>query len=48
LQGADVEKVLAYSVLTGSGFISALEELNLKAQGRWTEEIDDEVGELIK
>ncbi len=42
LEGANVEKVLTYAALTGSGFILVLEETILKAQGRWTKEMEDE------
>jgi hypothetical protein len=42
VEGADAENVLAHAALTGSGFILVLEEAILKAQDRWTEEMDDE------
>jgi hypothetical protein len=42
LKGADVPKVLTYAALTGSGFILTLEEAILKAEGRWTEEMDND------
>jgi len=42
LVGADEEKVIAYAGLVGSGFVATIEEAILRAQGRWTDEMDYE------
>jgi hypothetical protein len=42
LEGADEEKIIAYAGLIGSGFVVIIEEEILKAQGRWTEEMENE------
>jgi hypothetical protein len=40
LEGADAQKVIAYAGLIGGGFVVTIEEEILRAQGRWTEEME--------